>query len=264
MEFAEKLKTLRKERSISQQELADAIYVTRSAVAKWENGLGLPCEESMRLLCDYFSIAKEELMESSEQKNVRKNRKIFRYRLIAWIASGAALVFLVCAIVGLVFALRAQHRDVEDDITKYAPTIYIDDISARHTYSSLARYVYRNGRFVLLTETEVVPSGVELPYILPTLEYKNEYIINIVDSKNSDAEIIAVRYAYLNGDYSIYDADPDSPGVQADLHYADRFDKESGTAKINFSESECDTIVLMIDCEFRNDVIWQYSYLIYR
>ena len=47
MEFKDRLKKLRKEKAISQQELANAIYVSRSAVAKWENGLGLPNPESM-------------------------------------------------------------------------------------------------------------------------------------------------------------------------------------------------------------------------
>ena len=38
MEFKEKLKKARSERNISQQALADAIFVSRSAVAKWEIG----------------------------------------------------------------------------------------------------------------------------------------------------------------------------------------------------------------------------------
>ena len=45
MEFKEKLKKMRGERGLSQQVLADAIFVSRSAVAKWEAGLGMPCED---------------------------------------------------------------------------------------------------------------------------------------------------------------------------------------------------------------------------
>ena len=50
MELKEKLKQARSERKISQQALADAIFVSRSAVAKWESGLGVPCNESMEAL----------------------------------------------------------------------------------------------------------------------------------------------------------------------------------------------------------------------
>ena len=40
--FAETLKKLRKEKGLSQQELAEAVYVTRPTVARWENGSRLP------------------------------------------------------------------------------------------------------------------------------------------------------------------------------------------------------------------------------
>lgn len=52
MSFAEKLKELRQETSISQAKLAEEIFVSKSAVAKWENGLGLPNEESLKLLAE--------------------------------------------------------------------------------------------------------------------------------------------------------------------------------------------------------------------
>jgi len=42
MEFKDRIRELRLERGLSQQALADAIYISRSAIAKWENGLGLP------------------------------------------------------------------------------------------------------------------------------------------------------------------------------------------------------------------------------
>lgn len=56
MQFHEKLKQLRHQKGISQAELATKIFVSRSAIAKWESGLGLPSEESLALLADYFEI----------------------------------------------------------------------------------------------------------------------------------------------------------------------------------------------------------------
>ena len=53
MEFKEKLKKLRAQRGISQQALADAIFVSRSALANWENGLGLPSDASYEALTSY-------------------------------------------------------------------------------------------------------------------------------------------------------------------------------------------------------------------
>lgn len=39
MIFAEKLKTLRKEKNISQEQLAEKIHVSRQAITKWESGV---------------------------------------------------------------------------------------------------------------------------------------------------------------------------------------------------------------------------------
>ena len=77
MEFSNKLKTLRKEKGISQQTLADAIFVSRSAVAKWENGLGLPSRESMAALCNFFQIS-EDFLHTQEPESVivQKNKRI--------------------------------------------------------------------------------------------------------------------------------------------------------------------------------------------
>ena len=61
MEFSEKLKELRSEKEISQAKLAADIHISRSAVAKWENGLGVPSDESLKLLADYFGITTDEL-----------------------------------------------------------------------------------------------------------------------------------------------------------------------------------------------------------
>ncbi|MCM1259500.1 MAG: helix-turn-helix domain-containing protein [Prevotella sp.] len=56
MQFHEKLKQLRHQKGISQAELATKIFVSRSAIAKWESGLGLPSEESLALLANYFEV----------------------------------------------------------------------------------------------------------------------------------------------------------------------------------------------------------------
>lgn len=98
MEFKDKLKALRKEKGLSQQALADAIFVSRSAVAKWENGLGLPGEESLAALQEYFGVGPEHFFtQEPEQVIVQKNRRIRRLNrrfvsLILTILLAAALI----------------------------------------------------------------------------------------------------------------------------------------------------------------------------
>ena len=48
MEFGEKLRQLRKSRGLTQEELADALYVSRTAVSKWESGRGYPGIDSLK------------------------------------------------------------------------------------------------------------------------------------------------------------------------------------------------------------------------
>ena len=78
MEFKDRLKKLREERKISQQAVADAIFVSRSAVAKWENGLGIPSKDSYMALLDYFQISEFDLPLNEEIENatIPKNKRI--------------------------------------------------------------------------------------------------------------------------------------------------------------------------------------------
>lgn len=41
MEFCEKLQELRKKRGLTQEELAEQLYVSRTAISKWESGRGI-------------------------------------------------------------------------------------------------------------------------------------------------------------------------------------------------------------------------------
>lgn len=61
MRIAEKIKAARNRAGMSQQELADAIHVSRSAVAKWEADNGLPDIENLKALAKLFGMTLDEL-----------------------------------------------------------------------------------------------------------------------------------------------------------------------------------------------------------
>ena len=84
MEFSEKLRELRMQKNISQAKLAADIHISRSAVAKWENGLGLPSDESLKLLADYFGVAVDDLItnKTNEEVLVLKNKTIDQQKKI--------------------------------------------------------------------------------------------------------------------------------------------------------------------------------------
>ena len=62
-DFAETLKNLRNLKSISQRELAEKIFVTRSTVAKWENGYNLPDAFMIKRICKVLEVNEYDLMK---------------------------------------------------------------------------------------------------------------------------------------------------------------------------------------------------------
>lgn len=66
MEFNEKLQELRKQRGLTQEELAAKLYVSRAAVSKWESGRGYPGIDSLKAIAAFFSVTVDELLSSGE------------------------------------------------------------------------------------------------------------------------------------------------------------------------------------------------------
>ena len=66
MEFNEKLQELRKAKSLTQEELAEALFVSRAAVSKWEQGRGYPSLDSLKEISRFFSVSIDDLICSEE------------------------------------------------------------------------------------------------------------------------------------------------------------------------------------------------------
>ena len=66
MEFNEKLQELRKNKGLTQEELAEALYVSRTAISKWESGRGYPSIDSLKEIAKFFSVTIDELLSSDE------------------------------------------------------------------------------------------------------------------------------------------------------------------------------------------------------
>lgn len=66
MEFNEKLQELRKNKGLTQEEMAEALFVSRTAVSKWESGRGYPNLDSLKEISRYFSVTIDDLICSEE------------------------------------------------------------------------------------------------------------------------------------------------------------------------------------------------------
>lgn len=65
MNFSERLKEIRKNEGLSQEQLAEKIGVSRQAITKWETGKGLPDVENMVIIAEIFKTTLDELLRDS-------------------------------------------------------------------------------------------------------------------------------------------------------------------------------------------------------
>lgn len=73
MEFNEKLKELRKQHNMTQEQLAEKLYVSRTAISKWESGKGYPNIESLKNISKTFSVSIDELLSNNELLQVAES-----------------------------------------------------------------------------------------------------------------------------------------------------------------------------------------------
>ena len=83
MEFNEKLQELRKQKGLTQEELAASLYVSRTAISKWESGRGYPNIESLKAIAKFFSVTVDELLSTDEaltiaEEDNKRKEKHFR------------------------------------------------------------------------------------------------------------------------------------------------------------------------------------------
>lgn len=98
MEFNEKLQQLRKQEGLTQEQLAEKLFVSRTAVSKWESGKGYPNIETLKSISKLFSVSIDELLSGEKlitiaEKENNVNLKHI-YNLILGVLDLMALIFL--------------------------------------------------------------------------------------------------------------------------------------------------------------------------
>ena len=73
--FNNKLKELRKEKNISQEQLAKELNISRQAISKWESGKAYPDIDNLILLRKIFGVSLDELIMEEEEKVEENNSK---------------------------------------------------------------------------------------------------------------------------------------------------------------------------------------------
>ena len=97
MEFHEKLQELRKQKGLTQEALAEALFVSRAAISKWESGRGYPNIDSLKAMAKFFQVTVDELLSGEElltvaQEDTRRHLSELVYGLLD---CGAALLLFL-------------------------------------------------------------------------------------------------------------------------------------------------------------------------
>lgn len=110
MELSEKIQKIRKEQGLTQAQFAEQLYVSRTAVSKWETGRGIPSIDSLQMIAKLSGISLDELLQTEEIIVVAENEKKESINRFALCVDG---IFNMAAAVGLllpIYKMETQGR----------------------------------------------------------------------------------------------------------------------------------------------------------
>lgn len=120
MKLSERLTELRKEKNLSQLELAEVLNVSRQSVSLWENGSTTPALDKLQFLAEFYGITIDELFYPVEEKpkaqeqdptpqamEDKSNRKLF------WLCTAAVVIGLIACV--LITAI-GHKEDVKEPV----------------------------------------------------------------------------------------------------------------------------------------------------
>lgn len=99
MEFGEKLQNLRKNKGLTQEELAESLYVSRTAISKWESGRGYPSIDSIKEIATFFSVTIDELLSSEKILSIAEKENKQNIQKIVGLLLGILDLFTIMLIV---------------------------------------------------------------------------------------------------------------------------------------------------------------------
>lgn len=110
MKLADYLKQYRKENNLTQQELADKLFVSKQAVSKWETERGLPDIETYKSLSTLLNVSVDELLGLEKQETNHFNKKILIISIIALI--------VLAMVTSIIIILKHKNNDEIVDTQK--------------------------------------------------------------------------------------------------------------------------------------------------
>lgn len=109
MEFHVKLQELRKQNGLTQEELAKKLFVSRTAVSKWESNRGYPGIESLKNISKLFSVSLDDLLSNEELLSIAEESGSKKTNGIIDLIFGLSDLSTVALLLLPLFALRQSN-----------------------------------------------------------------------------------------------------------------------------------------------------------
>lgn len=81
MEFAERLKTLRKQAKLTQTQIAEKLNISQQAYASWERGVNKPTQENLVKIAQVLNVSVDYLVGNSEVKREKLDNIELLFRM---------------------------------------------------------------------------------------------------------------------------------------------------------------------------------------
>lgn len=131
MKLEEKLTGLRKEKGLTQLELAEAVHVSRQAVSRWEVGTSIPTTENLACLSQVYGVSVDDLLNDREELPAPQKepppadgeKAAKRWTALALAALSLAVLILALCVAALLLSQREDAHNLRDLIGEEVPVI---------------------------------------------------------------------------------------------------------------------------------------------
>ncbi|MBR5773500.1 MAG: helix-turn-helix transcriptional regulator [Clostridia bacterium] len=124
MDFGEKLQQLRKSRGLTQEELAQALYVSRAAVSKWESGRGYPSIDYLKQISHYFSVSIDDMLSGEKLLLIAEKENRSNIRGLCDLVSGIVDIFSLLLIVLPLYSRAADGYVLSVNLLSYGGSVF--------------------------------------------------------------------------------------------------------------------------------------------
>lgn len=143
MEFNKKLQELRNSKGLTQEELAACLYVSRTAISKWESGRGYPSIDSLKTVAKFFNVTIDKLLSANEMLSAVEEDNKKRDNTFCDLIFGLLDISVVILFFLPLFGFKVDDIIYEvsliafNEIMFYLKTIYLVFVSVSIIYGIL-------------------------------------------------------------------------------------------------------------------------------